>query len=202
MSEKRYTYSDYRQLPDDARYEIIEGELFVATPAPSRHHQAVVGEVFRQLANQLLAHRCEAYVAPFDVMLPAPDEDLEDSATVVQPDVVVVCDPQKLDARGCVGPPDLAVEVVSRESRRQDAVRKRALYERHGVREYWMVEPARRALTQLALDPATGTYREHDSADGAGGDVGAGGARGPHAGALESTALPGVILDLSTVFPQ
>ncbi|MFP4375027.1 MAG: Uma2 family endonuclease [Spirochaetaceae bacterium] len=201
MSEKRYTYSDYRQLPDDARYEIIDGELYVATPAPSRHHQAVVGEVFRQLANQLLVHRCEAYVAPFDVMLPAPDEDLEDAATVVQPDVVVVCDPQKLDARGCVGAPDLAVEVVSGESRRQDAVRKRSLYERHGVREYWIVEPARRAVTQLTLDPGTGMYRGDPGAHGA--DAAPASApAGPETGELESTALPGVILDLSTVFPQ
>lgn len=102
---KRYTYADYFQLPDDARYEIIDGELYVATPAPSRHHQAIVGEIFRQLANHLLHRRCEAYVAPFDVMLPAPDEDLEDATSVVQPDVVVVCDPGKLETRGCVVAP-------------------------------------------------------------------------------------------------
>jgi Uma2 family endonuclease len=193
---KRYTYADYCRLPDDARYEIIDGELYVATPAPSRHHQAIVGEIFRQLANQLLGRRCEAYVAPFDVMLPAPDEDLEGATSVVQPDVVVVCDPRKLETRGCVGAPDLAVEVVSGESRRQDAVRKRALYERHGVREYWIVEPERRAVRQLSLSSGDGRYRER--APG-----GAARNRGAAAGGrLESTAIPGLVLDLSTVFAQ
>jgi Uma2 family endonuclease len=146
--QQRFTYGDYRRWPEEERWELIDGEAFNMCPAPSRQHQDVVGELFRQTANFLYGKPCRAYVAPFDVRLPKADEADDAVNTVVQPDVMVICDSAKLDDKGCRGAPDWVVEVVSPHTAAKDQIRKRTLYERHGVKEYWLVHPLDRVVTR------------------------------------------------------
>jgi Uma2 family endonuclease len=152
----RHTYREYLTWPDDARCELIDGEAYLMAPAPTLSHQDVVGEVFRQLANALSGRPCRALIAPVDVRLPLADEADEDIETVVQPDVLVVCDERKLGERGVRGAPDWILEVLSPASASHDQVRKLRVYERHGVREYWMVHPRDRILTVYQM--AAGVY--------------------------------------------
>ena len=150
--EKHYTYADYLTWPDDARYELIDGEAFLMAPAPLIEHQEVAGEVFRQLANQLDGKPCRPYIAPVDVRLPRNDEADAAIDTVVQPDVLVVCDPSKIDRRGVRGAPDWLLEVLSPSTAAHDQIAKRRTYERAGVREYWLVHPGDRTLTIYVLE--------------------------------------------------
>ena len=150
--EKHYTYADYLQWPDDTRYELIDGEAFLMSPAPLVEHQEVAGEVFRQLANQLDGQPCRPYIAPVDVRLPRTDEADAAIDTVVQPDVLVVCDPGKVDRRGVRGAPDWLLEVLSPSTAAHDQIAKRRTYERAGVREYWLVHPGDRTLTVYVLE--------------------------------------------------
>ena len=158
--EKHYTYADYLTWPDDARYELIDGEAFLMAPAPLIEHQEVAGEVFRQLANQLDGKPCRPYIAPVDVRLPRKDEADAAIDTVVQPDVLVVCDPSKIDRRGVRGAPDWLLEVLSPSTAAHDQIAKRRTYERAGVHEYWLVHPGDRTLTIYVLD--NGQYGRPD----------------------------------------
>lgn len=145
--QKHFTYGDYRKWSNDERWELIEGIAYHMTPAPSTVHQDIVGEIFAQLHAALKNKQCRPYVAPFDVRLPEGDESDDLIETVVQPDVLVVCDKAKIDKRGCRGAPDFVVEVISPYTSVKDQVTKTALYERHKVREYWTVHPIDRLLT-------------------------------------------------------
>lgn len=120
-------------------------------PAPDLADQDVAGEIFRQAANALLCRPCRALIAPVDVRLPKQDEADERIDTVVQSDVLVVCDSNKLDRRGVRGVPDWVVEVLSPSTAGHDQIKKRQLYERHGVREYWLIHPVDRVLTVYQL---------------------------------------------------
>ena len=150
--EKHYTYADYLTWPDDARYELIDGEAFLMAPAPLIEHQEVAGDVYHQLRNQLDGKPCRPYIAPVDVRLPRADEADAAIDTVVQPDVLVVCDPHKIDRRGVRGAPDWVLEVLSPSTAAHDQIAKRRTYERAGVREYWLVHPGDRTLTVYVLD--------------------------------------------------
>lgn len=152
LKEKRYTYADYLQWPDDTRYELIDGEVFRLAPTPLIEHQEVAGEVYCQLRNQLDGKPCRPYIAPVDVRLPRADEADAAIDTVVQPDVLVVCDPAKIDRRGVRGAPDWLLEVLSPSTAAHDQIAKRRTYERAGVREYWLVHPSDRTLTVYVLD--------------------------------------------------
>lgn len=149
---ERHSYADYLAWPDDARYELIDGVAYAMGPAPSRRHQEVVLELARQIAAALEGSPCRPYIAPFDVRLPRAGE-RDDAAidSVVQPDISVVCDRAKLDERGCLGAPDWIVEVLSPATASRDQIAKRALYERAGVREYWLVHPVDRIVTVYLL---------------------------------------------------
>ena len=151
-TEKHYTYADYLQWPDDTRYELIDGEAFRMAPTPLIEHQEIAGEVYCQLANQLDGQPCRPYIAPVDVRLPRKDEADAAIDTVVQPDVLVVCDPHKIDRRGVRGAPDWVLEVLSPSTAAHDQIAKRRTYERAGVREYWLVHPGDRTLTVYVLD--------------------------------------------------
>ena len=151
-TEKHYTYADYLQWPDDTRYELIDGEAFRMAPTPLIEHQEIAGEVYCQLANQLDGQPCRPYIAPVDVRLPRTDEADAAIDTVVQPDVLVVCDPGKVDRRGVRGAPDWLLEVLSPSTAAHDQIAKRRTYERAGVREYWLVHPGDRTLTVYVLD--------------------------------------------------
>lgn len=143
---QRHTYGEYRAWPEDVRYELIDGVAYAMAP-PVRVHQRVAGELFRQIADALEDSPCEVNIAPFDVRLPDIDEADDDILTAVQPDIVVVCDRNKLDVRGCRGAPDLVIEVLSPSTAAHDQTVKLAAYERHGVKEYWLVHPADRIVT-------------------------------------------------------
>jgi Uma2 family endonuclease len=139
-NDRRYTYGDYLTWEDDRRYEIIDGLVYNMSPASCRRHQEIIVEMVKQLAIYLTGKNCKLYVAPFDVRLPKDNEVDNDIKTVVQPDLVVVCDLEKLDERGCKGAPDLAIEVISPFSADRDRKIKKWLYERAGVKEYWIVD--------------------------------------------------------------
>lgn len=156
----RHTYADYLTWGEDARYELVDGMAYLMAPAPLLEHQETVGEIYRQLANALAGTSCRAFVAPVDVRLPKHDENDEAVETVVQPDVLVVCDPSKLDRRGVRGAPDLVIEVLSAATASHDQVLKRRVYERAGVREYWLVHPVDRVVTIYRL--SDGQYGRPD----------------------------------------
>lgn len=181
----RYTYGDYVEWDDDERRELIDGRPY-AMSAPNVAHQRLVGSIHGQLYVQLQGARCEALVSPLDVRLPRHGEPDDDVVDVVQPDVIVVCDPSKLDLRGCRGAPDLVLEVLSPSTADHDRVTKLALYERHGVREYWVVQPVERLVTAHLHDGerfATSITR--------------------HAhGCLSVTVLPGVEIDWNLAFSR
>lgn len=141
-----HTYGDLRTWSDDVRWELIDGEPHAMT-GPSWQHQRVCMNLGSQLNTYFSAHGCRVFPAPFDVRLPRGNEPDDAIESVVQPDISVVCDASKLDSRGCRGAPDLVVEVLSPTTAARDHVLKRALYERHGVREYWLVHPLDRIVT-------------------------------------------------------
>lgn len=140
------TYGELRRRKDDTRWELIDGEAYAMT-GPSWQHQSVVTGLLVQLVAHFRARGCRVLPAPFDVRLPRDGEPDDVVETVVQPDISVVCDLGKLDERGCRGAPDLVVEVLSPSTAGRDHLTKRALYERHGVREYWLVHPTDRIVT-------------------------------------------------------
>jgi Uma2 family endonuclease len=146
-----HCYGDYLTWSDDQRYELIDGSAYLMAPAPDLSHQDVAGEIYRQAANVLMGKRCRAYISPVDVRLPKNSEGDDEIDTVVQPDVLVVCDPGKIDRRGIRGAPDWIVEVLSPATAGHDQIKKRQLYERHGVSEYWLVHPVDRVLTVYRL---------------------------------------------------
>ena len=153
--DRIYTYGDYRTWPDDERWELIDGSAWAMSPAPGTRHQVVTGEIYRRIANFLVGRPCRAYIAPFDVLLPdsaAVDE--EAVRTVVQPDISVYCDRSRVRERGGFGAPDIAVEVLSPWTHKKDLNEKLELYERHGVREYWIVDPGNRTI--LVFRPGEG----------------------------------------------
>lgn len=145
--DDRFTYADYLTWDDDQRWELIDGVAYCMSPVPNRIHQKWLGELHRQIANYLDGRRCEVYLAPFDVRLQDfLDASDEETFTVVQPDIMVVCDNEKLDDRGIKGAPDLVVEIISPSTAKRDITTKYELYQRHGVKEYWIIYPNDRTL--------------------------------------------------------
>ncbi|MDR3343289.1 MAG: Uma2 family endonuclease [Treponema sp.] len=137
IEESTYTYADYLEWNDGKRYEIIDGIAYMmAAPAPN--HQRISMELSRQFSNFLLGKPCRVFAAPLDVRL-FPQKDLTDD-TVVQPDLLVVCDKTKLDKRGCNGAPDLVIEILSPSNDAEEMLRKFQKYLQAGVREYWVVD--------------------------------------------------------------
>jgi Uma2 family endonuclease len=146
---KHYTYSDYASWNDDTRYELIDGMPYLMSPAPSEAHQTIAAELTYQLVSFLKGKPCKVLPAPFDVRLNADDGD----DTVVQPDLLVVCDSietntengspgsSKLDGKVCTGAPDMVIEILSPSTARMDKFIKFRLYQKAGVREYWIVDP-------------------------------------------------------------
>jgi Uma2 family endonuclease len=153
LDTRYYTYKDYLAWSRPYGDELVDGAAYVREPpSPARLHQEIVSEVHRQMANALKDKPCRAYVAPFDVRLPKSIEadDLVD--TVVQPDLFIVCDLQKLDARGMRGAPDWLAEVLSPSTARHDQIVKLPAYERAGVREVWLIHPDDRTVAIYRLD--------------------------------------------------
>lgn len=140
--EQIYTSKDYWNLPEGERAELINGKFYAMSP-PSRIHQKLSTKLCSVLDSYITSRKgeCEVYHAPFAVNLDAEDKNW------VEPDVSVICDKNKLTDSGCLGAPDLIIEVVSPSSRKMDYVLKNALYEQAGVKEYWIVDPLKKAAT-------------------------------------------------------
>ena len=147
-----YSFADALTWGENERIELIDGEAYMMAP-PLRVHQKISGELFRQISNFLNGKQCEVYPAPFAVRPFETAEDApEDVDTMLEPDITVVCDPEKLDKYGCKGAPDMVIEVLSPSTRRHDLSVKYRLYQRAQVREYWIVDPDTRTVQVFRLD--------------------------------------------------
>ncbi|MDQ5768927.1 Uma2 family endonuclease [Thiothrix subterranea] len=156
-TQQRYTYQDYLRWPDDVRYELLGGEPVVMS-APSTMHQRVIRELVTQLTIALRGKSCEVFPAPFDVCLAADDAADDQINNVVQPDISVICDGNKIHDKGCKGAPDWIIEVLSPSTASRDLIHKLRLYERYGVREYWVVHPIDRVVMMWQLSADSGRY--------------------------------------------
>lgn len=149
-----YSYADYMRFAFDERLEIIKGHLYKMSPAPSRIHQKILGRIYNPIYNKLNGYGCEVYTAPFDVRLAKKTQDDKEVFTVVQPDIVVICDQNKLDKRGCIGAPDIVIEILSPGNNKKELVNKYEVYEEAGVKEYWIVSPSDKTFFRYILDGA------------------------------------------------
>jgi Uma2 family endonuclease len=150
---QRFTYADYATWPENERWELIDGRPYDMTPAPGTRHQTIVLKLGAKLSAALEGRHCRCFVAPTDVVLSDYD--------VVQPDVLVVCDPTKITEANIQGAPDLAIEVASPATGLKDKREKKNLYEKHGVREYILVDPGLGYLERFVLGP-DGFYGKGD----------------------------------------
>ena len=152
---KRYTYADYLTWMDDMRRELIDGFIHLMS-APLRRHARTLSKLYSRIDTFIDQKKCicHIYFAPFDVRLPLQGAtDNDQIYDVVQPDICVVCDLAKLDERGCVGAPDMIVEVLSPSTLKNDWNYKFNLYEKVGVREYWIVDPKTKTANVFLLQP-------------------------------------------------
>ena len=147
-----YTYANYLNWLFPERVELIKGKVFEMSPAPSSTHQEVTGNVYRKLGNFLEGKNCKVYIAPFDVRFPKESINDKDIYTVLQPDICVICDRNKIDSRGCVGAPDIVIEVLSPGNTKMELVNKYKIYEEFGVKEYWVVSQSNRNILIYTLD--------------------------------------------------
>ena len=157
--EERYTFADVLTWDESERMELIEGTPVMMSP-PTRIHQEISTELIRQIANYLEGKKCKVYPAPFAVRLFEKSNDRADQVdTMVEPDISIICDSDKLDKYGCKGAPDLIIEILSPSTQRHDRMVKYNLYQRAGVREYWLVDPALQTVQVCLLDG--GIYKIH-----------------------------------------
>lgn len=147
---KLYTEKDYYNLPENTRADLIDGQIYYHA-APSRMHQKILSFLHVRIANHINSKvgSCEVYPAPFAVKLFA-----EDDKTIVEPDISVICDPNKLTDRGCTGAPDWIIEIISPSTSSHDYIRKLNLYADSGVKEYWIVDPERKRIFVYFLENA------------------------------------------------
>ena len=175
--EHRHTWTEYQTWSDDERWEIIDGVVYNMSPAPSTRHQTIVGNLYSLLHRQLAGKGCRPFMAPTDVRLSETD--------VVQPDILVVCDPARITASHIEGAPDWVVEVLSPGTSAKDPREMKWLYQRSGVREYWVVDPLELYVQRFLLS-SEGRYGEPE-------------VFGPHE-IVRSDVLDGVTVDLREVF--
>ena len=139
-----YSYADYLLWHFSERLELIKGKIFKMSPAPSSGHQRVSMKLTRELDKYFYGLPCEIFVAPFDVRLVNFKKSTSDKQifTVIQPDLCVICDTTKIDEKGCLGAPNLIIEIISPGNSKKDLTIKFDLYEENGVQEYWIVNPS------------------------------------------------------------
>jgi Uma2 family endonuclease len=181
LKEKElYTYADYLEWDENYRAEIINGEVYEMSP-PLTIHQRISMRLSARFSTFLKKKTCEVFAAPFGVRLfPEPDQSDD---TVLEPDLVVICDPSKIDDRGCNGAPDLVIEILSPSNTNKELLLKFNLYCEAGVREYWVIEPETRLVQISLLEKGryvTATYGVSD--------------------VVPVTVLPGLSIDLKTIF--
>ncbi|MCC5935946.1 MAG: Uma2 family endonuclease [Lunatimonas sp.] len=182
-----YTYADYLTWQLDEMVELIRGKVFrQAAAAPRRIHQEITMILANRFYEFLRGKSCKVYTAPFDVRLPVASRRHEDIDTVVQPDLCVVCNPDKLDELGCVGAPDLIVEILSPGNNKKELQSKYEVYEASGVKEYWIIHPDEQTLLIYLLEGEKySSSRLFTLGD-----------------RVKSQALPGFELDLDDVFGE
>ena len=150
--KKQYTYADYLTWQFSERVELIKGWLYKMSPAPRRVHQKIEVILLNNFFNFLETSKCEVYPAPFDVrLIKNKGQKNQEINTVVQPDICVICDLEKLDDKGCIGAPDLIIEILSDSTAKKDYNEKFNLYEENGVKEYWIVNPASHTIEIFSL---------------------------------------------------
>lgn len=141
-ADEKFTYTDYQTWPDDERWELIEGEAWDMSPAPNTRHQGISMILSGEIYNYLKDKPCTIFAAPFDVRLQEEEDSSENEIiSVVQPDIAVICNKEKIDKKGCLGAPDIVIEILSPSTAFKDETNKLKLYEKHGIREYWIVNP-------------------------------------------------------------
>jgi len=216
VEEKHYTYGDYLTWPDDERWEILEGVPVAMVPGPNPDHQRVSRKVCFQIEQFLEKKPCEMFYAPIDLLLPSGNDTDEETDTVLQPDIMVICDPEQVTKRFIRAAPEFVIEILSPSSRSHDQVRKRRLYEKHGVKEYWVLDPEDRLVTVYRRQnvPAVAGSRSRPSGGKKRSLTGAASVPEGVAGGfavtqildandlhLEVQALPGLSIDFTKVFP-
>lgn len=147
-----YSYADYLLWKFKERVELFKGKILKMSPAPNRKHQEVAGAIYLEVASLFKDKLCKVYIAPFDVRIPKQNKEDKDVFTVVQPDLCIICDPNKLDDRGCIGAPDLVVEILSPGNSKKEMKSKFELYQEAEVREYWIVDPDRESVLINVLE--------------------------------------------------
>ena len=158
---RKYTYDDYLSRDDDdARYELIDGVIYLLA-SPARVHQGISGELYVQLHGFLKGRPCKVYYAPFTVRLSVG----QGADTVLEPDLVVVCDESILDKQGCVGAPDLVIEILSPSTSKKDMTIKFNKYLQHGVKEYWIVDPDNNTVIVHILKDGEYYSKAYDDSD-------------------------------------
>jgi len=180
----KYTYANYVTWPEGERWEIIDGLAYMQA-APSWQHQSVSGELYRQLSNYFINKPCRVFSAPFDLCLAEYNQTDDEIDTVVQPDVVVVCDESKLRKTGYFGVPALVIETTSPATSRRDRVSKFNMYEKAEINEYWIVEPEGKFVNVFTLQEnkkygRPETYTEDNN--------------------IQVRTFPDLVIDLSIVF--
>ncbi len=147
-----HSYADYLNWQMEEVVELIRGKIYKkAATAPKRNHQHISIKLAAKLYNFLDGKPCQVYDAPFDVRFPKASKEDEKIHDVVQPDICVICDPEKLDERGCIGAPDLIVEILSPSNSKTELKHKFELYESNGVREYWIIHSETQDLLIYSL---------------------------------------------------
>ncbi|MCB8817233.1 Uma2 family endonuclease [Desulfosporosinus shakirovi] len=151
--KEKYTFADYLQFPDSERWEIIDGISYMQS-APTWQHQSISRELMLQFGEYLRNNQCQVFAAPFDLRLPEIEEkDIEEDVTnVYQPDLLVVCDNSRLRGTGYYGVPSLIIEILSPSTVRIDRLLKFNIYEKVGVKEYWIVEPDNKLVNVFVLE--------------------------------------------------
>ncbi len=155
--DRLFTYEDYLTWPSEEKWELVEGVPYAMSPAPSRIHQEICGELFFKIRSYLEGKSCKVYIAPFDVRLCKTNDAENEIINVVQPDITVICNKDILDDRGAKGIPDFIIEIVSPSSTFLDYVKKLNLYGEYGVKEYWIIDPMKKRLFVYQIDE-TGKY--------------------------------------------
>lgn len=179
-------YGDYLGWPENERWEIIDGVPFDMSPAPMIDHQRILRNLQTIVHNFLENKPCELFIAPCDVLLPKYDEPDEQVKTVVQPDLMVVCDKKKITEKNCRGAPDWIVEILSPSTAGRDQIVKRRLYEKAGVKEFWTISPYDRVVFVCLLKD--GAYYHAGIYD--------------DTGKIPVSTLPGLTVDMKKVFPK
>ena len=182
--DKTYSYADYFKWTFDERVELINGKVHLMSPAPNRLHQEICGDIYNPIKNYLHDKTCKVYFAPFDVRLPKKGIDDKSIFNVLQPDICVICDLEKVDKRGCIGAPDIVVEVLSPGNNSKELKKKYELYEEAGVSEYWIISPQNQTATIYTLQDG----KFHTSRILVAGDI------------VTTPVLPGFELDLTELF--